>query len=417
MKKSFRRIRNCRACGSDNLRAYLDLPSSPPANGLLRPGQQDPERIELMMMLCEDCFLSQLSVVVDPEAIYRDYAYHSSVSKTFKAHCRSMAKTIKSGFNFKEKSPFLMDIASNDGCLMREFRAEGFRVSGVEPCKAMADSCNEEGMPTLNRFFSKESVEKLSIGPVDVITATNVFAHVDDLDGFLGGVKCLLEPDLGVFVVEVPHMLSIVNFNQFDTIYHEHLSYFLLKPMVGLFQRNGLTIFRAEKLDIHGGSIRVYACHDSARKVESSVGEVIALEESSGMYEKDTYKDFANWVVRLGADLRTVLDFTMECGKKVIGYGASAKGISMTNYLGIGKYIHSIVDDTPAKQGLLTPGERIGIHPFEAFESEKPDYILLFAWNFAEEMMEKTKHLGARYIVPIPSPQILDPVAQELVAS
>ena len=406
MGHTFKRITNCRACGSTDLMAYLDLPSSPPANGLLLPEEKNPERIEIMVMVCKSCFLSQLSVVVDPETMYRNYAYHSSISKTFRNHCRDLAKSLRASFVFKNDPPRLLDIASNDGCLMREFKTEGFDVAGVEPCGSMVKKCKEENLFSIHRFFDSE-LSKVWVRKADVVTATNVFAHVDDIQDFLRGVKSFLEPEKGVFVVEVPHMLSLLDHNQFDTIYHEHLSYFLLRPLIGLFQINGLEIFGVDRIEIHGGSIRVYAGFPGAHPIENSVQDCISDEESGGMFDLNTYKDFANWIVRLGADLRTVMDFTRINEKKVMGYGASAKGISLTNYLGIGKYIHSIVDETPAKQGKLTPGEGIPICGFEAFEKEKPDYIVLFAWNFAEEMIAKTKHLGARYIVPIPEPKIL----------
>lgn len=415
MKANFKRITNCRACGSTDLVAYLDLASSPPANGLLNFGASDPERIEVMMMLCRGCFLSQLSVVVDPETMYRDYVYHSSISKTFQNHCRALAVHLRESFEFLNgwqsviDRPRLMDIASNDGCLMREFKAEGFDVLGYEPCYELADKSQKEGLPTVCAFFRDLGSPEGFSEQKDVVTATNVLAHVDDLLGFVRGVKNYLEPGRGIFVAEVPHMLEIVDNNQFDTIYHEHLSYFLLRPLIGLYKLAGLEIFHVERLAIHGGSLRIYAANPGTREVRQSVAMCLADEAAGGMYDPQTYKEFSNWIVRLGADLRTVLDFTRLNGLKVMGYGAAAKGISLTNYLGIGKYIHSIVDETPAKQGKITPGERIPIVDFDAFAAERPDYIILFPWNFKDELISKTKHLGARYIVPIPEPKIVIP--------
>lgn len=401
---NFKRITNCRACGSSDLFPYLDLASSPPANRLVDEGAAGLERIEMMVVLCKKCFLSQLSVVVDPQYLYSSYVYHSSVSKTFREHCGELARHLKT-FQFKNAVPASLDIASNDGCMLRAFREAGFRVSGFEPCGEMAAQCCADGLMTTHDFFTYGSAARLTPGFADVVTATNVLAHIDDLDDFLSGVKLILNED-GVFVAEFPHLLSMVDFNQFDTIYHEHLSYFLLKPLLELFRKNGLEIFRAEEIEIHGGSLRIYAGHEGKRPVELSVGECILNEDAGAMYDMNTYKEFSNWVVRLGSDLRTVLHHAKVTGKKVIGYGAAAKGISLTNYLGLGKYIHSIVDDTPQKQGKLTPGERIPIVSFEAFEREKPDFILLFAWNFLTELKAKTAHLGARYIVPIPTPVI-----------
>lgn len=405
MKHSFKRITNCRACGSDNLRGYLSLPSSPLANELVPPSKTLPsERFEVMMMVCEDCFLSQLSIVVDAAKLYQGYLYRSSISGTFRTHCRNMARDIKNSFVFKNDPPRLLDIASNDGCLMREFAAEGFEVMGFEPCSEAASEARHENLPTICEFFGANSKTDRSY---DVITATNVFGHVDDLNGFLQGVKNCLEPEKGVFAVEVPHMLSTLDQNQYDTIYHEHLTYFLLTPMINLFKRNGLEIFGVDHVDIHGGSIRVYAGTPGAREIEETVDFCLNDEQAGHMFDIQTYKEFAHWTVRHGQDLRTILDFTRRADKKVMGYGAAAKAVSLLNYLGIGQYIHSIVDETPGKLGMKTPGENVPIVGFDQFAAQKPDYIILFAWNFAEELVAKTRHLGAKYILPMPVPKLL----------
>lgn len=404
---TFKRVEKCRACGNAELVLYLTLPDSPPANRLMKTKDEACEKFEVKLLVCPQCFLSQLSVVVDPADLYSEYAYHSSISKTWQRHCRSLAQSLRADFHFKNKTPNLLDIASNDGCLMREFKAEGFKVAGFEPCAKMAAECNEEGLLTVPKFFSRHVAVSVGEYQMDVVTATNVLAHVDDLYDFLTGLGFFMEPDHGIFVCEVPHMLALFDFNQFDTVYHEHLSYFLLGPMISTFKKAGLDIFRVERMAIHGGSLRVYACRQGARAVEPSVKECLDAENAGRMYDVEMYREFAVWIKRYAKDLQTVLGFYHGAGKKVMAYGASAKGISLLNYMGVGHLVHSIVDETPYKIGKFAPGSALPIVGFDAFEREKPDLILLLAWNFAEEMMKKTAHFGAKYIIPIPTPEVV----------
>lgn len=408
----FRKVTNCRVCGSDDLFTYLDLPDSPPCNRLT-DGIQEVEKFELKLMLCKNCFLSQLSIAVDPNELYSDYVYHSSVSKTFQKHCFEMASEIKANFSFKNDPPSCMDIAANDGCLLREFLKHGFVCRGYEPCLELA---RYSWKPEENRFIHvipaffnlRHSLRGRSWSGEDVITATNVLAHVDDVIDFIFGVKFQMDYNpRSIFVVEVPHLLNLIKGNQFDTVYHEHLSYFLMRPLLNLFSKCGLEIFKVEKHPIHGGSLRLYAGHPGVHPTDSSVVSVIDEEEKAGMYDLKTYIDFAVRTLRVAADVQIIMNFTEMNGKKVMGYGASAKGISLINYLGIRNQIHSIVDETPEKQGKFTPHSNIQIVDFSHFEKEKPDYIFLLAWNFKEELIEKTKHLGAKYIVPIPEPVIV----------
>jgi hypothetical protein len=356
-------------------------------------------------MVCEDCYLSQLSVVVDPNLLYSEYPYHSSVSETFKAHCLALGQHLKSICT--NPHPLVIDIAANDGCLMEQFRTAGFqRFLGIEPSANLATECIQKGFPCVNEFWS-ESVAKSyrdkSTQGASFITAQNVLAHVDDLHDFLKGIHHMLEDD-GMFVAEFPYMVDLVEKNECDTIYHEHLSYFLLNPLYNLFGSLGLHIFKVERIPIHGGSIRIYASKGFHLQ-EPSVGDMLRDEEARGFYKLSTYVDFAVRVFKTGEDLINILEFFHD--KKVMGYGASAKGISLINYFGLGRFIHSIVDDTPDKQGKRTPGSNIPIVDFSHFEREKPDYIILLAWNMKEEMMRKTQHLGAKYIVPIPEVRIV----------
>ena len=409
---SYRKVTNCRICNSTDLFSYLELPDSPLCNNLSDVPWAEQDLYELKMLLCKNCFLSQLSVVVKPEVLYSNYAYKSSTSQTFKDHCYKMAVDIQSQFKLPD-NPLVLDIASNDGCLLREFKRAGFtRLIGFEPAKNIANHETyklDELICVVNDFFSEETAKLVKGddggGRASVITATNVFAHVDDLHDFLRGVKWFLHEE-GIFVVEVPYLPNLMKNNQFDTVYHEHLSYFLLKPLLRLFEEHGLPIFKVEEYSIHGGSIRLYASKNYYQE-DRSVSELLEFEDVSGFYKVDTYIDFAARTLRVAADLQIIMNFVKNSGKKVMGYGASAKCISLINYLGLGDSIHSIVDDTPGKQGKFTPNSNLPIVDFSHFEKEKPDYILLTAWNFASEMMAKTGHLGTKYIMPIPEPRII----------
>src|SRR3990167_3094245 len=282
----FKIVTHCRICGSGNLRQYLDLGNSPLANALLSSSSASFKRYPLVVLFCEECSLSQLSIVINPNILYRDYPYHSSVSKTFQDHCLEMAKTLKKMTLIED--PHMVDIASNDGCLLEQFKKSGFSVIGVEPSKNLAREANQKGLFTINDFWSEESSN--AVIDADVITALNVFAHVDDLKSFLKGVTKSLHKS-GVLVIEVPYLYNLLSKNQFDTIYHEHLSYFLLKPLVTLFNSSGLTLFRVEEYDIHGGSIRVYASKD--RPVEKSVDKMLAFEKKKNLQDFKTYIGYA----------------------------------------------------------------------------------------------------------------------------
>lgn len=412
-----RQVTECRICKSKSLKKYLDLGNVPLCNSLITQSSPTTEKYPIQVLFCEECYLSQLSVVVEPEILYKTYAYQSSISKTFRNHCADLAVKLKDEFIFKH--PLVLDIASNDGCLLKEFKKVGFnRFLGFEPSNLGSKpygfpECleqNEMPIPVVNSFFSEELAKRLKGDPpgtdgyggsASFIIAQNVFAHVDDLDDFIRGINWFLDP-AGVLIVEVPYLTNLIKGCQFDTIYHEHLSYFLLEPLVRLFESHGLPIFRVEGLDIHGGSIRIYASKNFYKK-EESVEYTLETEFLNGMYDFPIYTNFASKVDGVRQSLKNeIMDYYFK-NKKVAAYGASAKGISLLNYCGIQTpYIDYIVDDTPSKQGMMTPGSHVKIVDFSEFERNKPDIILLLAWNFAEELMKKTNHLGATYIFPIP---------------
>ena len=399
----YKRVRNCRVCGSFDLREYLDLGKQPTPNKLLSSKNEEFPRYPLEVLYCTQCSLSMLSVVVSPEIMYKDYPYQSSVSSTFKAHCSELAIKLKKYFS---KKPLVLDIASNDGCLLGEFKNNGFDVIGVEPAKNLSDIANGKGIKTINSFWGEHLTRKIPL--CDVITATNVFAHVDDLGSFTRAVTNTLSEN-GIFVLEVPYLFDLLSNNQFDTIYHEHLSYFLFNPIRRILELSGMRAFRVERIPIHGGSIRVYASKDG-RIPDDSVAEIEDLEYASGLHSFRTYKKYTKNLKNLKDYFVSLLKDLKNQKKKVMGYGASAKGISLMNYCGIdSSHISEIVDDTPSKQGKFTPGGAIPIVSKDRFDTNHPDYIALLSWNFSAELKEKTKGhklRGGKYIVPIPQVRI-----------
>jgi SAM-dependent methyltransferase len=406
----FTPLKNCRVCGSKDLSPYLDLGIMPLANSLIRPESRKKAEhaFPLVTLYCNNCSLSQLSIVVDPTILFWGYVYRSSISKTFQQHCLSMGKDIKSRFP-KERKLRALDIASNDGCLLEQFRHEGFAVVGVEPATNLAEIARKNGIPTIDTFWSSAvaaTVQK-EHGKADVITATNVLGHVDDAHSFVAACKSVLSDD-GLVVIEVPTVANIVEKNQFDTIYHEHVSYFLFKPLKQLFESEGFMIVDVQQIAIHGGTLRLFAAKkESGRKANTvAITSLLHKEENQKLYAFSTYQTLAKNTERIKTDLLHLIARSKKEGKTIAAYGASAKGNTLLNYCGITeKDIVFIIDDTPEKQHCWSPGNHIPIFPASKLEEEQPDYLLLLAWNFAKELIGKTPEHQTRkgeYIIPIP---------------
>jgi len=422
---NFKKVVNCRVCGSHDLYKYLDLGEVPLANGLLAAPDQPHQRYPLQVLYCVECSLSQLSIVVDPKILYTNYPYRSSTSETFKRHCYYMGKQLKNLYDgqwsvdgmldeFQIPQPRLIDIGANDGCLMHQFKRHGFKaVCGFEPDPRFRSFVDSDIL-MFDEFFSIKSMapikrlaETIYLG-ADFITATNVFAHVDDLVSFLQGIHEVLHPN-GTFVVEVPYAYHMLMDNEFDTIYHEHLSYFLMKPLKRLFEANGLHIFKVEEFDIHGGTIRLYASKEE-RGDDGSVDALLDLEKLSGVYELSTYTEFAERVLMVRDDLVMLLERLSADGKKIVAFGASAKGSTLLNYCGIdNEYVSHIIDDTKEKQGKWMAGTNIPIEPYNWEKLQHTDYILLLVWNFADEIMTKINAAGykGKWIIPIPEVEVV----------
>ncbi len=373
---------------------------------------QSEPRFPLEILFCRSCFLSQLSVVVSPHILYANYAYHSSISKTFQEHCSAMADHLARRLDLTEND-LVLEIASNDGCLLSCFKTLGCKVLGVEPAHNLAQIAKSKGLRTLTRFWEQAVADEVvsQFGPARLVLATNVLAHVDDVHGFLRAVASVLKPG-GAFVFEVPYMVNFMNHAEFDTTYHEHLSYFLLHPLKLALEKNGFILSDVQEFDIHGGSIRVLAIRtESSVSISENVQRLLNWEEELGLHEEASYLRFASHVALLKEELAVFLRAMKGRGKKMAAYGASAKGNVLLNFCGIGRdLLEYVVDDTPAKQGKYYPGNHLPIVSRAHLHDVPPDYLLLLAWNFVDEMVKNTsafREKGGRYIVPIPSLRVI----------
>ena len=392
---------HCRACGSDKLTKYLDLGLMPLANNLeitsLRAKQI--ERYPLQVMFCEDCGLSQLSVVIDPKKLYGYYTYMSGISSGYVRHCRQMAKDLKDLLELDSES-FHIDIAGNDGTLLKEFKDEiGHKVLNIDPAENLAAVAEGQGIPTRAAFWSKEIAEEYKES-ADLITATNVFAHVDDMKGFLEAVNIALKPD-GILVIECPYLIDFMENNEYDTIYHEHLSYVSINPLIRLCEKVGMAILNAKKHGIHGGTVRITICK----------GEQIISAIEQGYDKLEKYKDWGNQIQQQILSFGKEIYDLKKAGNSICGIGASAKGNTLLNACGITTdLVDFICDDTPTKVGRFSPGTGIPIVSMHELGKKKPDYCIVLAWNFAEALIKRAKDSGfeGRFIVPIPEFKVID---------
>ena len=397
----------CRLCGNANLKQVLSLGRTPLANALLTLSQltEPEETFPLKLVFCPCCTLVQITETVPPEKLFREYFYLSSFSNTMLRHAASIAARMINAYSLGPDS-LVIEIASNDGYLLRQYKTASIPVLGIEPAVNIARVAEQQhGIPTICEFFTEALAEQLrSKGQrPDVIHANNVLAHVPDLNGFVRGLSKLLRDD-GCAAIEVPYVKDIIDASEFDTIYHEHLSYFSLTALNELFRQNDLNIHRVERLPIHGGTLRIFASH--TRESDNSVSELLGQEAAWGMNSLSFYDGFGHAVERLRSDLVEVLQTLKQQGKRIAVYGASAKGSTLLNYCAIGpETLDYVVDRSTVKQGLYTPGTRLKIHSPETLLVDQPDYVLLLAWNFAAEILEQQaeyRRRGGRFIIPIP---------------
>jgi 2-polyprenyl-3-methyl-5-hydroxy-6-metoxy-1,4-benzoquinol methylase len=362
----------------------------------------------LHVYVCHDCFLVQLEEYVKVEDIFSEYAYFSSYSDSWLEHVKNYTDMIVERLNLDNRSK-VMELASNDGYLLQYFVKKGIPVLGVEPATNVAVVAEQKGVPTVVKFFGRTTARELAaeFGKADLIIGNNVLAQVPDLNDFVGGMKIALKSE-GVITLEFPHLLQLMNQNQFDTIYHEHFSYFSLIAVEKVFARHDLRLFDVEELPTHGGSLRVYACHanDESKPVSERVTELRNREENVGFYRLAHYFTFGEQVKETK---RKLLDFLIKAkrdGKSIVGYGAPGKGNTLLNYCGIRTdFIDYTVDRNPYKQGKFLPGTHIPIHDPQKIVETKPDYLLILPWNFKDEIMEQMKGIrkwGGQFVVPIP---------------
>jgi SAM-dependent methyltransferase len=405
----------CRFCGAPLERVFVDLGSSPLANSYLAADELErPEPFyPLTVRLCERCWLCQLPEVARPEQIFSDYAYFSSYSTSWVEHARRYAEAMIARFGLGATSQ-VVEIASNDGYLLRHFRDRGVPVLGVEPAANVAEAARAIGIPTEVRFFGRGAAADLAARgfAADLLLGNNVLAHVPDLNDFVGGLAALLKPS-GVLTMEFPHLVRLVEGNQFDTIYHEHYSYLSLVTVERVFAAHGLELFDVEELPTHGGSLRVFARRRDGvpRERAAAVGALLDRERATGVESLAWYEAFAERVRETKRKLLAFLIEARRAGRRVAGYGAPAKGNTLLVYCGVrGDFIDFTVDKSPHKQGRFLPGSRIPIRAPEAIFEEKPDYVLILPWNLSDEIsaqMAGIRAWGGRFVVAIPEVEVL----------
>lgn len=393
---------------------FLDLGFTPPADQFRRKDQlREPDvYYPLEVLVCEDCGLAQLSYVVSPEVLYRnDYPYESSTTQTGRRHWAEFAGSVVKRLGLS-RNDLTVDIGSNVGVLLGAFRDHGMRVQGVDPAANIVMIARDNGIDTICDFFNEDTARKIVAdkGCASVITATNVFAHVDDLDRLMSNVKSLLD-ERGAFIFEAPYFPNLLQHNEYDTIYHEHLSYLSVKPLVPFFAKHGLEIFHIEQNDIHGGSFRVFVAQRGRRETGDVVSCMIAEEERLGIYSRPMLDRFAVAVKRNKKELVSLLHALKNDGKRIAGVSAPAKGMTLLNYCRIDADILDFVTEkSPLKIGRYTPGAHIPVLPDSELVARQPDYALLLAWNFADEIMHNLREFrqrGGKFIIPIPSPRVV----------
>lgn len=411
-KREVFKLEVCRACDSDRLLIFLQLGPTPVPNGFLKAHHRHKAEkfYPLDLCFCQDCGLVQLAHVVSPKVMFKNYVYIPSTSETMRSHFASLAKQSVKKAGASEGN-LVVDIGSNDGTLLKSFGQFKMKILGIDPAENLAKKANKEGVNTICALFTKELAKKIKkeFGAAKIITATNVFAHVHNLHDFLEGIKELLSDD-GLFIVEFPYLYDLLEKVEFDTIYQEHLSYFSMTPLDKLLKRHNLTMVDVQRLPVHGGSVRVFISKES-RSVNGRVRKLLKLEKKVGLLNPETYLKFRRKVDKVRHELVQELWKLRLKKKKIVGYGASAKGNVLLNYCRIGpETLDYIVDSIPYKQGKFTPGMHIPIYPESKLLEEQPDYTLLLAWNFASEIIKKQSEYrkrGGKFILAIPKLTIL----------
>jgi SAM-dependent methyltransferase len=404
----------CLFCAEPLRRTVVDLGMSPLCESYLTAGQvnQMEPFYPLHVWVCERCFLVQVEEYVRPEGIFTEYAYFSSYSDSWLAHMRVYADMITTRLGLGAQSK-VVELGSNDGYLLQYFVAKDIPVLGIEPARNVAHAAIARGVPTISKLFGRQTARELVAEGVqaDLVCGANVLAQVPDVNDFVGGIKLLLKPG-GVVTVEFPHLMRLMAENQFDTIYHEHFSYFSFMTAERIFAAHGLTLFDVEELPTHGGSLRIYARHseDTSKPVVDRARKLRAREESAGLDRLETYASFTEQVHETKRRLLEFLIGARRKGKRIAGYGAPGKGNTLLNYCGIRTdFLEYTVDRNPYKHGRFLPGTHIPIHAPEKIGETRPDYVLILPWNLKDEIMEQMSYIrswGGQFVVPIPDVKV-----------
>lgn len=400
----------CRFCGTDTDYVFADLGMHPPCESYVPEEKNNSMEAfyPLKAYVCPKCFLVQLDEYVSPEDIFTEYAYFSSYSDEWLAHVNRYTQLMIDRFNLNYKSK-VVEVASNDGYLLQYFVEKGIPVLGIEPAKNVAKVAIEKGIPTKTIFFNHETAPGIveEDGKADLIAGNNVLAQVPNLNSFVQGLKILLK-ETGVITIEFPHLMNLVDENQFDTIYHEHFCYFSLYSVNEIFKHHGLKLFDVDEIPTHGGSLRIYICHmeNDTEKISENVNRLLDRERMKGYLDLSIYLQFHENVKKTK---RKILEFMIRAkdeGKHIAGYGAPGKGNTLLNYCGImTDFIDFTVDRNPYKQGMYLPGSHIPIFHPDKIKEKKPDYILILPWNFKDEIMKQMaeiKEWGGKFVIPIP---------------
>lgn len=403
----------CRLCGSTDLTTFVDLGASPPCELFLtEDALRAPEpTYPLHARVCDRCLLVQVPSLIDPDETFTEYAYFSSFSSSWVEHARRYVDAVVE----RVQPAFVIEVASNDGYLLQHVVADGIRALGIEPSANVGDAARAKGVPTVTEFLDPTTASAVVAehGVADVVIANNVFAHIPDVIGFGTGLRRLVS-DTGWVVIEVQHLLTLVEHCQFDTIYHEHFQYYTVATARDALARVGLSVVDVDLMPTHGGSIRVWARPTEVAQAPSErVAEVLAAEEAAGLHTVAGYAGFADRVSRVRTDLMRFLFDAAEAGKTVVGYGAPGKGNTLLNYCGIRPDLLAYtVDRNPYKHGRYTPGTRIPIHPPERIAQDRPDYVLIMPWNLRDEIVPQLAEVGewgGRLVVAIPELEVITP--------
>jgi len=405
----------CRNCQKKLEHTFVDLGASPLCNEIVKPNQlNDGQRsYPLQTYVCDNCFLVQVGAQVSPEEIYSEYSYFSSFSSSWLHHAKRYVEMMTSEYDIS-RNRFVVEIASNDGYLLQYFKEKNIPILGVEPSDTVARAAIEKGIPTEQLFFGEQTAKRLSnkYRKADLILGNNVLAHVPEIHDFINGLSVMLS-EKGIMTFEFPHLMQLVENNQFDTIYHEHFFYYSLHAVQSLFKKHGFQIFDVQELNTHGGSIRIFITRESNNdyEVRNNVNRILFEESEKGYLEVDFYKTFEKNVKQTKRELLSLLIDLKNRDKTIVGYGAPGKGNTLLNYCGIGTdFIDYTVDRNPHKQGHFLPGSLIPIlHPDKLRETQ-PDYILILPWNLKDEIIKQINFVrdwGGKFIVPIPKPMVI----------